>query len=280
MIIDTFNAMGTTFETHTTTVAEQAAVRREVARLEKRFSRFLATSELTQINTSCGTRHAVSEPMGRILEAAAEMRDRTHGLVDIGVGGAVVSWGFAVSFHDLPADIRHIGHTPATDWELRDGTVHLEVGTTLDLGGIAKGWTCDEIVASGMAQMVSAGGDLRSLHPDLVVEIVDHADQPIADIQVGRGALATSSRMKRTWMTDAGVANHLIDPRTMRPTTSPIIQATVVAATAVEAEAGAKAVLLHGVDGLAWADQQPWIHKAIALWHDGSVFATKDRRVA
>ena len=53
-----------------------------------------------------------------------------------------------------------------------------------------------------------------------------------------------------------------------------MLSATVVADTAVEAEAGAKAVLLHGVDGLAWADDQPWIRSAIVVWDGGSVYGT------
>ncbi len=280
MIVDTFPAMGTTFESHTATRGKAVAVRQRVARLEERFSRFLATSELTQINRSEGNCHSVSEPMARVLEAAATVKDRTSGLVDIGVGAAVVSWGYTVPFEDLSSPIQRSSHGAGTGWQLGDGTVRLTAGTALDLGGIAKGWACDKIVESGMARMVSAGGDLRSSDPEVVVEVVDHLNAPVADIHVGRGALATSSRMKRVWMTDSGTANHLIDPRTMRPVVSPITQATVVAETAVEAEAGAKAVLLHGVDGLEWADRQAWIRQAVAVWHDGSVFATKDRRAA
>lgn len=280
MIVDKFPAMGTTFESHTATSTEAVAVRHRVARLEERFSRFLATSELTQINESEGSWLSVSKLMGRVLLAAAMVKDQTDGLVDVGMGAALVAWGYTAPFEDLPPHIRRSSHRSATGWHMGEGTVRLDIGTKLDLGGIAKGWACDEIVESGMAKMVSAGGDLRSSDPDIVVEVVDHLNAPVTDIHVGRGALATSSRMKRTWLTDAGEANHLIDPRTMQPVKSPITQATVVAETAVEAEAGAKAVLLQGADGLAWADRQPWIRQAVAVWHDGSVFATKDRRAA
>ncbi|MEZ5175412.1 MAG: FAD:protein FMN transferase [Acidimicrobiia bacterium] len=280
MIVDTFAAMGTTIEVHTATREDVARVRQDFAEFEARFSRFLTASELTQINASAGSWHALSEPMGRVLRAAADIRNRTDGLVDVGLGGLVVSWGYTVPFDDLPSDIERGGHPAATEWELRDGAVRLGIGTRLDLGGIAKGWACDEIVASNKARVVSAGGDLRSSDPNLVVEVVDHLDKPVADICVGRGALATSSRMKRVWMTASGAANHLIDPRTMQPVSSPVTQATVVADTAVHAEAGAKAVLLHGVDGLAWADRQAWIRQAVVVWQDGSVFATRDRRAA
>ena len=53
---------------------------------------------------------------------------------------------------------------------------------------------------------------------------------------------ATSGTWQRRW----GKAHHLIDPRTGRPSESPIPQVSVVAATALEAEVKAKTALLSG----------------------------------
>ena len=91
---------------------------------------------------------------------------------------------------------------------------------------------------------------------------------------VGVGGLATSATTRRQWNVAGRPANHLIDPRTLSPAFSPIFSATVMTETAVEAEAGAKAVLLHGEHGLAWAEQQQWIDAALVVWRDGSVYAT------
>jgi thiamine biosynthesis lipoprotein ApbE len=66
----------------------------------------------------------------------------------------------------------------------------------------------------------------------------------------------------------------------MKPVDTPVISATVLADTAVDAETGAKAVLLLGANGLAWAAEQTWISAAIVIWHDGSVFATPGTEVA
>ena len=66
----------------------------------------------------------------------------------------------------------------------------------------------------------------------------------------------------------------------MRPVDTPVTAATVLAETASDAEAGAKAVLLQGENGLAWAADQEWIRSAIVFWHDGSVFATPGCEVA
>jgi thiamine biosynthesis lipoprotein len=278
--IETFGAMGTTFEVHAPSPTAHESVHRLVDRHEQRFSRFLGTSELSGINDSTDQIIGISDHMRSVLNAATRMHSLTGGLVDIGVGQAVRMWGYDVSMDELTEPRRAPDGFTASHWELTGQGVRLSSGTQLDLGGIAKGWTCDQAVESDFASMVSAGGDLRSTDPSLVVGIVDHKDREVAEVEVGVGALATSSRMKRRWALEEGEAHHLIDPRSMRPAITPITSASVVAATAVEAEAGAKAVLLLGDKGLAWADRQPWIREALAIWHDGSVYATKPRQAA
>ena len=160
------------------------------------------------------------------------------------------------------------------DWSLQDRVLSRAPGTRLDLGEIAKGWTSDQAVEMGLAAVVSAGGDVRSNHPGTAVSIADPWGETVLQIRLGVGGLATSSTTRRRWKVGAAEASHIIDPRTLAPVATPIYSASVMAATAVAAEAGAKAVLLHGADGLAWAEAQPWIDAALAVWHDGSVYAT------
>jgi thiamine biosynthesis lipoprotein len=125
-----------------------------------------------------------------------------------------------------------------------------------------------------MAVVVSAGGDLRSEDPGTVVDVLDSSGGRLAAVGLGCGGLATSSTRRRRWLAAGREVSHLIDPRTGEPVTSPVVSATVTAETAVEAEAGAKAVLLLGERGLAWADGLPWVRASLVEWHDGSVFAT------
>ncbi len=79
---------------------------------------------------------------------------------------------------------------------------------------------------------------------------------------------------------DGREAHHIIDPRTMRPAITPVVSASVIAETAAEAEAGAKAVLIMGTDGLKWADSQEWITQAIVVWHDGNVYGNTLERAS
>jgi thiamine biosynthesis lipoprotein len=223
----------------------------------------------------------VSPLLAGALEAASRGRALTGGLVDAAVGRAIRAWGYDRSF----AEVRGLAAAPsafpeAAPWEIRDAVLRRPPGTLLDLGGVAKGWTCDRAVEAGLAAVVSAGGDVRSAHEGTLVEILGIGGETAARLHLGVGALATSSSLRRRWEAGGQAAHHLIDPRTMAPAVSPVVSATAVAATAVEAEAGAKAILLLGAEGLAWADRQAWLRGALAVWHDGSVFATTRTEVA
>lgn len=281
MIAATFPAMGTTVAVTASGDADIAATRAWFGEVEQCASRFLPASDLSRLNDAPSAAVAVTPMLAELLGAADAMRRRTGGLVDPAVGGAVVRWGYDATFtevHDLSAAPDLPTDTPP--WTVAGATVCRAPGVSLDLGGIAKGWTADRAVARGLARIVSAGGDVRSSHPDAEVQVLGPDGAIVATVALGRRALATSSVGRRRWNVAGRPAHHIIDPRTGAPAVSPVVSATVVAATAVEAEAGAKAMLLRGVDGLAWVAAQPWLDGGIAVWLDGSVFATSGLEVA
>jgi len=277
-----FPAMGTSVDVTAPTEVGVAGTRQLFDEVESRCSRFLANSELSTINRDSSTDASISHELAEVLAVAAKARAITDGLVDVGVGRAVRAWGYDRTFAEV-AD-RGSDDPPScrddSDWRLEGTTLIRTPGTKIDLGGIAKGWTCDLAVDRGLATVASAGGDVRSADPAAKVEIIDPWGDVAVTIRLGVGALATSSVSRRQWRFADRHANHLIDPRTMEPTRSPILTASAVTATAAEAEAAAKAILLRGADGLAWADRQPWIASALVIWNDGRVYATTDIEVA
>ena len=274
-----FPAMGTTVEAWCRWDPE-GSLQNWFEEVEATCSRFRQESELTRINSSEHTAHSLSPVLLSVVRASDVARDLTEGLVDIGVGAAVRAWGYDRTFTEV-TDLEEMPRiTESAEWRLAGEVLQKAANTTLDLGGVAKGWTVDRAVEQGMAVVASAGGDLRSAHRGTAVPVLDPTGAEVIRIRVGVGALATSSIGKRKWNVAGCDVSHLVDPRTMTPVRTPIVSSTVVAATAVEAEAGAKAVLLHGEEGLAWADRQPWIRAAVVLWHDGSVYGTKGVEVA
>ena len=85
-----------------------------------------------------------------------------------------------------------------------------------------------------------------------------------------RGAVATSTTLKRRWRTDSGrEAHHLIDPRSGLPAESPFAQVTAWGAETWRSEVWAKAVL---IGGEAAAEQALLAgHPLVAVEHDGTV---------
>jgi len=230
-----------------------------VEALEDRWSRFRAGSDVCRVNAAAGEPVAVAPVTLDAVAAALDARDRTAGRFDPTVLGALVAAGYDRSFADLPAARTPLATAPrraagaAVRIDRRALTVAVERGAGLDLGGIGKGLAADLVVASlvgrpGVAgACVNLGGDLR---------VVGAAPPPEpagwgvaldggAVLAVADGGVATSTTAKRTWTGAGGERlHHVIDPATGRPALSPVETATVVAATAAEAEVLATSALL------------------------------------
>ena len=279
--VERFDAMGTWVEVRADSPAGHAAVRADFELAEACFSRFRDSSELSRLNDTAPDRVELSRLLAAVLSSARELAHLTNGLVDPAVGGRVIDWGYDRTFGEVgEVDVVPDTNRRHAGWSIADGAIDRPAGTRFDLGGIAKGWTADRAVEAGHAAVVSAGGDIASSDPTTTVEVLDPWGEVAARLHLGVGGLATSSIGRRRWKAAGGPAHHIIDPRTGNPAVTPILSATVIAATAAEAEAGAKAVLILGESGLAWAAQQSWIRSALAVWHDGNVFATPGVEVA
>ena len=187
----TFRAMGTNVWVYGGSADQVASWFEQV---EDVCSRFRPDSELSHLNASSPGWSPVSPLLHTVLAAADEARMMTDGLVDPAIGAAVEAWGYDRSFEivtDTEADPGPGALRDRGPWvTVRCGGVR---GTRLDLGGVAKGWACDRAVDTGLATVVNAGGDLRSDHPDLRVEVLHPDGSTAATVTVGQGALATSS---------------------------------------------------------------------------------------
>jgi len=264
-----FGAMGTTVAliapAHVGDQALDRALRLVAAEFEEqeqRFSRFRTTSELSTVNGSAGHPTSVTEPFAALVRTALDAAARTDGLFDPTVERAMVTAGYDRDFDDVIQAAREVLRpaAPTGRWReivLRDGTIAMPEGVTLDLGGIAKGWTADRAAARIAAlipwAVIDAGGDLTATGdaPDGGLAIgIEHPIEVATEIMrvwLTSGALATSSIVRRSW--GPGL-HHLIDPRTGRPATTGVVQATVWAPTCAQAEVRAKEAMLLGEEVL------------------------------
>jgi thiamine biosynthesis lipoprotein len=153
------------------------------------------------------------------------------------------------------------------------------------LGGMAKGWAVER-AARWLARvgpaLVDAGGDIAVSGPRVAGEgwAIAVADPfapecELALLTLLSGVIATSGRDYRRWQQAGTWHHHIVDPRTGRPARTDVVTATVVAPTAWQAEAAAKAALiLGGRDGLAWIDRHPPLGVLLTI-EDGSVLRNR-----
>ncbi|HTR33862.1 MAG TPA: FAD:protein FMN transferase [Gaiellaceae bacterium] len=218
---------------------------------DTRFSRFHPSSELNRVNASPLGLTLVSEELASMLRLSLDAARATDGLVTPCVGDAIISAGYDRDFPRLPRDVGAVEPAEVPSWHsisVRGRGLLRTVPITLDLNGVVKGKTVDDALAYSGRGFVSAGGDIAATEPVVV-------DLPAGGrITLHEGGLATSSVGTRRWLAAGTPQNHLIDPRSGRPTESPWRDVTVAAASCLAADVAAKAALLLGEAGPAWLD--------------------------
>ena len=263
-----FRAMGSDVQVLVDGPAELLQVARDrVEELERRWSRFRPDSEISRLNAHAGSPMAVSVETLGLVGRALEGARVTAGRYDPTVLGDVLRAGYDRTFGEF-GDAAGDGSALGRGWagvvvDAAGSSVTLPAGVGLDPGGIGKGYAADlvaeELRAAGAAGvLVNLGGDLRAEGRapggGSWVVAIEHPLRPglVATVALGRGAVATSSRVRRAWGPPADRRHHLIDPATGRPADTGLAAVTVLAARGWQAEVLAKAAFLGGLDrGLA-----------------------------
>jgi FAD:protein FMN transferase len=234
---------------------------------EARWSRFRPTSELCRINDAAGAPVVVSPDTFALIAHAVDAWRDTGGRYDPSVLAALEAAGYDRDFDAVARDgsgpVGERPPVPGCDGVQLDrlvSAVRLPRGVALDLGGIGKGYAADgvsgELVDAGVpgvrGVLVNLGGDLRARGeaPAPHGWVVD-VDDPLGTGRTGllafaEGAIATSTRLRRTWTRDGREQHHLIDPTTGEPAASGLASVTVVAGEAWRAEVLAKAAFVAG----------------------------------
>jgi thiamine biosynthesis lipoprotein len=227
--------------------------RRLILDYHARLSRFLGTSELCALNADPRPVVPASPLLRSAVRAALWAAERSGGLVDPCLLGALEAAGYVSSYEPSVAPLpagppRSAEPDPERRWRSihvddEAGTIARPPGLRLDLGGSGKGHVADLVER---LQVVDCGGDIR-IRGSREVEIAHPLrDEPAARVLVHDGAVATSSIVARAWVTAEGPAHHLLDPRTGRPVWTGLLTATAFAPTTLEAETLAKMALLSG----------------------------------
>jgi thiamine biosynthesis lipoprotein len=268
-------AMGGRLEIHVAAPASDGfAAEREMRRVAARVRAWAAlltrhnpTSQLMRLNEDPRASVAVGPTLAAALGWALDAGDLTDGVVDASLLDARLRAEDESSAAPAATD-QQISAVPRGDrrWDLsaegrhRSGTVARAPGVRLDLDGVAKGWLADRALARlrWPGALVDADGDIAvraAANEPWEVGIGDpRDDEALLGILTLPGGLlgtraygvATSGTSVHRWGTESAARHHLIHPATGTPARSDVVQATVVARSAREAEAYAKTIVILG----------------------------------
>jgi len=214
------------------------------------FSPWRSDSPLSRMNGAAGDM-LVPRPLATVVAAGLDIAARSGGAFNPAIGGIVARYGFG--------PIRDRGTTAWSDLAVDGLTIaKADPAVTFDPCGIAKGhaldMAADALAAEGYRDiLIELGGEIvaRGRHPQgrawrLAVERPDPAHPGIQRVVTpADGALATSGDTVNTYTVAGRRYHHIIDPRTSEPATG-LASVSVVAATGLEADAWATALMAMG----------------------------------
>src|SRR5213078_1025694 len=149
------------------------AARDEVAACERELSRFDPASDLSRLNAAGGRWTPIGRRLLEALGLALRAREETDGRFDPTVLPALVAAGYDRSFELLEerearwADDWRAG--TAIELDPRNGRARLEPGTSVDLGGIGKGYAAGRALDAMLAASPTIAGGLVDLGGDIAV---------------------------------------------------------------------------------------------------------------
>ena len=253
--------------------AFQAAIDTELTRIIALFSHWDPRSELSRLNAAPPGFWAVSEPFWDLLNKAMDLADDTDGAFDPALGALVDLWGFGPpgprplsgfgTGPTLPSEAEVEAARTLSGWGVvrfnRDARAVQQLGgVRLDLSAIARGHAVDRLSErlTGMGathHLVGIGSEMRGagVKPDGMpwwaeLHQPPGAPGPRAVAALFDLACSTSGDRARGFGAGGQTWSHIIDGRSGRPVENGIASVTVLAGTALYADAMATALTVMG----------------------------------
>lgn len=274
------------------------AVRDRALTIHSEMSVFDPSSAVSRLNASSGTGWtAVPEDVARILARASEMGAVTDGAFDVTVGPLASLWkpcireGRVPSSEEIARAREFVGweHVRVDEAGLR---VSLDAGTSVDLGGIAKGFAANEFERilrdNGVSDaLLDLGGSVTVLGaPDESEAWTVGIQDPLAptgvaaaQVRVSDTSVVTSGTNERFFVRGGVRYHHVVDPRTGSPTQTGLLGVTFIGPDALVADALATAALVAGAtEAVGWARSLGL--ELVLVFEDGGVVSTSPSVIA
>ena len=266
--LDGAYVMGTVLEVrlcHRDGASAAAAILDRARHFDATFTTWAAASPVIELNRAAGSEVRSKDPdVVDILGEARAWTDATGGAFDVTVGPLLDLWQRA-ELEDRPPPPRELRETlrriGAGRIDISEDGVRLAPGTSVDLGGLAKGFALDRIAEDLRRRGIDRGlidfgqSSLLALGPAPGEEgwklAVRRPDGPlVGTIELRGRAASISASYGRSFEVAGKRYAHVIDPRTGLPVAEERL-ALVVSSDASQAEALSTALIVEGAPGLA-----------------------------
>ncbi|MDR1679876.1 MAG: FAD:protein FMN transferase [Prevotellaceae bacterium] len=234
---------------------------------DRSLSLFDSMSVISRINRNDSTVRTDSL-FRSVFRTAQEVSKKTYGYFDMTVGPLVRLWGFnnakriTVTPRMIDSLRPYTGYQKV--WLQGDRLIKYYPAIQLDANAIAQGYSCDLIgellERKGIVNyLVEIGGEIatkghnpqNSAWSVAISRPVDDSTSTINEIQqvirVENCGLATSGNYRKFYMHNGQKFGHAINPFTGCPVTHNLLSVTVIAPTAIEADAYATAFMVMGI---------------------------------
>lgn len=263
--MDTYVTLRLPSDAASDTDALYAECDRLLAQLESELSAHDGASRLYDFNNGGDDISSSETELYSVISSACRVSDATNGAYRCTVGALSLLWnvtggGPVPSEDDIALALEAIG----TDGiELTPTSVHrARESCVLDLGGIAKGYAADrlcELLSSrGVPHgMVSVGGTVavfgeKPNGESFRIGITDPRDTSAVAcyLNIKSGTVSVSGSYERYFEQDGVKYHHILDPKTGRPSDTPLLSVAVWSPDGAVADALSTALFVLGEDGV------------------------------
>lgn len=234
--------------------------------IEQVFSVRIADSALSQVNQSAGIAPVtVPQEVIYVLQEALRIAERTSGAFDPTIGPLVDLWDIGGDNSQVPSQEAIERAISLVDWRLVEldaeaCTVFLpKEGMSLDLGGIAKGFAADQLVAiaqeAGVQRaLFDLGGNIYAFGAKQdgspwrvgVKNPQSPAGNPALAVAVKDSSVVTSGMYERFFEQDDIRYHHILNPATGFPVWNDVQSVTIVCKSSMLADALSTSVFILG----------------------------------
>jgi thiamine biosynthesis lipoprotein len=228
----------------------------EVDRIDRLMSHYKPNSPLSRVNREAAQHPVAVEPelFDFIVDSMRYNRE-SGGAFDITVGPLMKAWGFFGGEGRMPSDEglaaarRHVGATHVVLNSTEKTIAFDEPGVELDLGGIAKGYAVDRVVAllrerKVAAALVSSGGSTiyglgappgRNAWDVMIQDPVDSRKAALT-VTLKDRAVSVAGSSEKSFEFGGVRYSHIMDPHTGRPVQG-VLSVAVLATTGTAGDA-------------------------------------------